>query len=156
MRDFIVLFVLMAMSSLSSLHADNMSILDQADKYYQDGRIKKAITYYQYELKHQPSSNQAKIGLARSYFSKNKLSRALALFNDVILNDSNNYDALMGLVLINVRQENWLEAQQILLKLDIIYPNTLEVKNWLMNTYIQNGKLDIAESIHREIKQLEQ
>jgi len=148
------LFILISLIVSVQVSAD--TVIEQADLFYQQGHINKSIKYYRYELRKQPDSLQAKMGLAKAYLAKNKLTAANNLFNDVLESDPTNFDAKIGIAQIHMRQSKWEVAQKILFELDTAYPDTLDVKHRLMNNYIQMGQLDLADQIHQEIKLLQQ
>ncbi len=128
----------------------DLALLMQADQFAIDKECDKAIEYYlQYAAKRKPNTI-TKLNMADSYVCLEDFGNAISLY-DEILNE--NYDSEIDIIRAKVVfwANDSVRALQEFTRLSSEYPDNLELKLYLGDSYFNNGIYDSARVVYESM-----
>ena len=134
------------------INASAESYVPLAESAYASGNIKQAIRYYQMELREQPESTVARVGLAKCYFRNGYMDMAGTYINDVLRRDTNNSEALLLLGKSHLVKKEWAAARDVLLRLINNNPDYLDAYTPLSSALYNLGEKQKSYKVDEQLK----
>ncbi|MEW6368834.1 MAG: GWxTD domain-containing protein [Acidobacteriota bacterium] len=123
----------------STLVGESQRHLVLGTEYLNAGAAAEAATHFQLATDFSPGLVEARIDLGRARLMEGQYEQSLKLFEEVLAEDSQNVDALMGRVQTLVKLGRVEDARQGLERLLKAAPNTTSVLNFCAEVLIANG-----------------
>ena len=149
-----VLFQMLITSIAMTGYAVAAGNLQAGDAAYNAHDMTKAIQQYQIELKNNPDSLEARIGLAKCYSKKGYKSSSSTLIEEVLLMDSSNEDALLLKSAAYIKQKKFDEASQLIDRVLNVDPDNITAHSYLVRIHNALGDFETAEQLAVKIKTL--
>ena len=128
--------------------------LQAGDAAYSAHDMTKAIQQYQIELKNNPDSLEARIGLAKCYSKKGYKSSSSKLIDEVLSMDSSNEDALVLKSAIYIKQKKLDKASQLIERVLKVNPDNIAAHSHLARIHNESGDYESADELYSKINAL--
>jgi predicted Zn-dependent protease len=115
------------------------------------GETHRAKQLFQLELKDDPGSLQAKLGMAEIYYRTRRMSEAESLVEVVLISQPQNLWAQYIKAQIELEKDNLSEAKKILEYVVAKQPDNALAKRDLANLLYRLGETESADVIYREL-----
>ncbi len=101
--------------------------------------------------KPEPASLQQRLHAARDAAREGRVAEAEQIFREVLDRDGTEVDALAGLAQLCRSQGRWSDAAELLARVIVLRPQSVQPRHWLAHALLQDGQLEAAAGAYTDL-----
>ena len=126
---YLIKIALLSLLFSTSLLADKSDVFGTGKKLFEKKEFDKSKVYFERDIVFNPMSEKSYLYLAKIFFQNENDSQQEKNLNNVLSLNPKNDEAVYMLTLLKIKQTNYDEAKELMVKFDLICKSFCEKKN---------------------------